>query len=159
MTLPRKCHWWCPRALILHTGRASTFKHSHLPQCTFMPGLSLFARWTSEELLGFSHLYFVHTLQSNFMQRMQFYKLLIHIMNYNAYKHFFSCKYISEFSSICKIAINARLNKLLQGYFHSGESPSTLKRLSVCHPLWRGSTNPGPFLSILHILHGALTLN
>lgn len=129
MASPRKCHCGGPRSTDTSDGHGFYSQAQAVAIIQFMPGLRLFARQTSEELLSFLDLYFaVPNLISCCV--MLVYKLLLHSMNYNACKHFFSCRQLSEFSFILEIATNARLLSICRGV-------CTLETLFF--PFWRGS--------------------
>lgn len=155
MTLPRKCHCWGARNTDTWYRDGFYFQTQTFTTMLFMPRFSLFARRTSKELLGFVS-FSLYILQSNLLLCMLSYKILILIMYYNAHKHCFSCRYISQLSTICKIAIRMRLNLLLQGLFHSGETPSILKRHSLSFFVER-QRKPLPSVST-SVSHRALTL-
>lgn len=87
---------------------------------------------------------------------MLLYKLLIHTMNYNACKHLFSCRQLSEFSFIVEIATNARLLASAGVFSLWTLSSFHFEKVPCMSPFVERQHKP--FVSLLNILHGALTL-
>lgn len=144
--LPRKCPCWAPA----HPSPGDGLSHRQglPPGLSLCGSLHLRSSWVVTFAFCPLWLISVHAV------------LKLHIPTMKCYVCKLSFRHGSEIGFIFITATSSRLHKCLHGLFLSEDSLlSVLESNSVYHPLWRGSTNSGSFVSTLTISQGVLTFS